>query len=94
MSMQNGFQTDVRHGTSVAVIKQSFLDHLFGALGRSLEAATLNDQYLALALTVRERVFETGEYTLEAYRNSRAVAYLSAEYFPDRILRTISWVWG
>ena len=67
---------------SVADIKQSFLDHLFGALGRSLEAATRNDQYLALALTVRERVFETAELTLEAYRRSRAVAYLSAEYLP------------
>jgi starch phosphorylase len=73
---------NIHHGTSVADIKQSFLDHLFGALGRSLAAATRNDKYLALALTVRERVFETGDDTLEAYRNSRAVAYLSAEYLP------------
>ena len=82
MSAQNENPPDVHHGVSVADIKQSFLDHLFGALGRSLEAATRNDQYLALALTVRERVFETAELTLEAYRRSRAVAYLSAEYLP------------
>jgi starch phosphorylase len=69
-------------GTSVADIKQSFVDHLFGSLGRSLESATRNDKYLALALTIRERVFETGDATLEAYRQSRAVAYLSAEYLP------------
>ena len=74
--------TNVHHGMSVADIKQSFLDNLFGALGRSLAAATRNDKYLALALTVRERVFHVGGETLEAYRRSRAVAYLSAEYLP------------
>jgi starch phosphorylase len=73
---------EVRARTSVADIKQSFLDHLFGGLGRSLHSATRNDKYLALARTVRECVFETGEQTLEAYRHSRAVAYLSAEFLP------------
>ena len=68
--------------SSVPDIKRSFQHNLFGALGRTLAAATRNDKYLALALTVRERIFETGEQTLEAYRNSRAVAYLSAEYLP------------
>jgi starch phosphorylase len=63
-------------------IKESFLDNLFGAQGRSLGAATLNDKYLALALTVRERVFEIGEKSIEAYRDLRVVAYLSAEYLP------------
>ncbi len=70
------------HRNSPSDIKRSFLNNLFGALGRTLPAATRNDKYLALALTVRERVFETGEQTLEQYRNSRAVAYLSAEYLP------------
>ena len=73
---------DGRRGRSVAEIKQSFHDHLFGALGRSLDAATRNDKYLALALTIRERLFEVGEQTLEAYRHLRAVAYFSAEYLP------------
>jgi starch phosphorylase len=63
-------------------IEQSFLDNLFGAQGRSLETATLNDKYLALALTVRERVFEIGDKPIESYRNLRMVAYLSAEYLP------------
>ena len=67
---------------SVAEIKQSFLDHLFGARGCTLLDATLNDKYIALALAVRERVFETAQTTLEAYRKSRAVAYFSAEYLP------------
>jgi starch phosphorylase len=80
--ISNSGSTNVHHGMSVADIKQSFLDNLFGALGRSLAAATRNDKYLALALTVRERVFHVGGETLEAYRSSRAVAYLSAEYLP------------
>jgi len=80
--MQDGALPDVRHCTSVAQIKQSFVDHLFGALGRSLERATSNDKYFALALTARERVFEIGDRALQAYRNSRAVAYFSAEYLP------------
>ena len=73
---------DVHHGTSVEDIKQSFRENLFAAVGRTLDASTLNDKYLALALTVRERVYATGGATLEAYRKGRAVAYLSAEYLP------------
>ncbi len=73
---------DVELSAAVAAFKQSFLDHLFGALGRSLAHATRNDKYLALALAVRERVFETGAQTLETYRTARKVAYLSAEYLP------------
>jgi starch phosphorylase len=78
----NAANPDVRRGMSAEDIKESFLDNLFGAVGRSLSAATLNDTYLALALTVRERVFEVGEQSLEAYRAGRAVAFLSAEYLP------------
>lgn len=81
MTQSNG-EHDVHHGTSVADIKQSFLENLFAAVGRTLDASTLNDKYLALALTVRERVYASGGPTLEAYRKSRAVAYLSAEYLP------------
>ena len=47
-------------------------------------AATRNDAYTALALTVRDRVFMQGVRTLEAYteQDARVVAYLSAEYLP------------
>jgi starch phosphorylase len=67
---------------SVAEIKQLFLDHLFGARGRSLHHATHNDKYLAIALAVRERMFEKGEHALEEALHARTVAYLSAEYLP------------
>jgi starch phosphorylase len=76
--------TDVRIGTSVADLKQAFLDNLFCGLGRVAMAATRNDAYTALALTVRDRVFNQGVRTLQAYarHDARVVAYLSAEFLP------------
>lgn len=73
-----------RCGLSVADIKQSFVDNLFCGLGRILMAATRNDLYTALAMTVRDRVLKQGVQTLEAYadKDARAVAYLSAEFLP------------
>ena len=76
--------SDVRTGLSVADVKQAFLDNLFCALGRVPMAATRNDAYTALALTVRDRVFKQGVRTMETYaaQDARAVAYLSAEFLP------------
>ena len=73
-----------RCGLSVADVKQSFLDNLFCGLGRMPVAATRNDAYTALALTVRDRVLNQGVRTLEAYeeQDARVVAYLSAEFLP------------
>jgi starch phosphorylase len=69
---------------TVADLRQSFLDHLFCGLGRVPAAATRNDGYTALALTVRDRVLRQGVRTLEAHheRDARIVAYLSAEFLP------------
>src|SRR5215470_6656971 len=74
----------IRTGLTVADLKQSFLENLFCGLGRVPMAATLNDAYTALALTVRDRVFKQGVRTLETYaqQNVRTVAYLSAEFLP------------
>ena len=79
-----GRSEDVRTGLSVAALKQAFLDNLFCGLGRVPKAATLNDTYTALALTVRDRLFKQGVRTMEAYtrQNARVVAYLSAEFLP------------
>jgi starch phosphorylase len=73
-----------RSGMTAADLRQSFLDHLFCGLGRVPAAATRNDGYTALALTVRDRVLQQGVRTLEAYqeRDARVVAYLSAEFLP------------
>ena len=46
----------VRTGCTVADLRQSFLDNLFCGLGRMPAAATPNDAYTALALTVRDRM--------------------------------------
>ena len=76
--------TGIRTGSRVEDIKLSFLDNLFCAIGRVPHAATPNDQYMALALTVRDRVLKQGVRTLEAYtkQDARVVAYLSAEFLP------------
>ena len=74
----------LRTGSRVEDIKLSFLDNLFCGIGRIPRAATRNDLYTALALTVRDRVLKQGVRTLEAYteQDARVVAYLSAEFLP------------
>ncbi len=84
MNISNSSASSLRTGGAVADLKQSFLDNLFCALGRAPLAATPHDAYVALALTVRDRVLNRGVQTLEAYgkQDARAVAYLSAEFLP------------
>ncbi len=74
----------VRTGITVSDIKQSFLDNLLCGMGRLPAAATRNDAYTALAMTVRDRVFKQSVQTMEAYaeHDTRMVAYLSAEFLP------------
>src|SRR6516225_11670797 len=73
-----------RTGSSADEIKQAFLDNLHYALGRTERVATKHDLYFALALTVRDRVFQRTVASLESYggADARRVAYLSAEYLP------------
>jgi starch phosphorylase len=63
-------------------LAQSFLDNLFFVQGRSLERATKNDLYMALAHTVRDRLVERWISTVKNYRSQdvRVVCYLSAEF--------------
>src|SRR5215472_6549565 len=73
----------VRTGMSVTDLRQSFVDNLLCSLGRAPMAATPNDIYTALALTVRDRVHKQGVRTLEGRsEEARVVAYLSAEFLP------------
>lgn len=70
-------------------IVRSFLDNLYFVQARFPEVATGNDNYLALAWTVRDRLWRrwidtAGTYYREA---SRSVCYLSAEYLPGPHLR-------
>jgi starch phosphorylase len=73
-----------RTGLAAGEIKQAFLENLRCGMGRPRMVATPHDLYFALALTVRERVFDHAVASLEAIsgNNQRRVAYLSAEFLP------------
>jgi starch phosphorylase len=72
----------VRTGLTVDAFKRSFIENLFYVQGRFPEVATRNDNYKALAYTVRDRLLERWVCTGLTYmqRQSRTVAYLSAEF--------------
>ncbi len=74
----------VRTGLSAAEIAQAFQDNLSCGLGRIPALATKHDRYIALALTVRDRLFERTVSSIEHYRgiDPRRIAYLSAEFLP------------
>ncbi|MCX8087588.1 MAG: glycogen/starch/alpha-glucan phosphorylase [Rhodocyclaceae bacterium] len=74
----------VRTGLSEESIRLAFLDNLFYVQGRFLEVASENDQYQALAYTIRDRLLHRWVATVRTYQqtNPRTVCYLSAEYLP------------
>ncbi len=76
--------TSVRTGLTVEDLKQSFLENLHSGLGRVPTAATTNDLYIALSMTVLDRLFHKGAQTMDKYSKigERFVAYLSAEFLP------------
>jgi glycogen phosphorylase len=74
----------VRTGLTSEDIKQDFRENVRCGLGRLERTATKRDLYYALALTIRDRVFQRTVESMESYggSNARRVAYLSAEYLP------------
>jgi glycogen phosphorylase len=74
----------VRTGLTSKEIKQDFRENLRCGLGRLERFATKHDLYVALALTIRDRLFQRTVESMENYggANARRVAYLSAEYLP------------
>jgi starch phosphorylase len=75
-------QKGQRTALDVDALAQSFLDNLIFVQGRSMERATANDLYLALAHTVRDRLVERWIKTVKNYQaqDVRVVCYLSAEF--------------
>jgi len=71
-----------RTGLSRETLKRAFLDNLFYIQGKFPKLATKNDYYMALAYTVRDRLFQRWINTAFTYTKeaSRTVAYLSAEF--------------
>jgi glycogen phosphorylase len=80
--------TKIRTGLTADEIKQAFRDNLCCRLGRLEGFATKHDLYVALALTVRDRLLERTVESLQTYggADARRVAYLSAEFLPGRHL--------
>lgn len=69
-------------GVSATDLRRAFLEKLYFAQAKFPAVATLNDRYMALALTVRDRVSRRAISTFETYYRTaaRTVCYLSAEY--------------
>jgi len=84
ISTEAGIASASRVGESVADLKQCFIDNLICALGRLPDEVNPQEAYTALAITIRERLFAHGVRTMRSYRDkdSRSVAYLSAEFLP------------
>lgn len=72
----------IRTGIQVESIKQSFIDNLAYIQGRFVPIASINDHYMALAYTVRDRLMHHWTRTAKTYleNKSRTVCYLSAEF--------------
>jgi len=71
-----------RSASGAEALAQSFLDNLLFVQGRSMERATTNDLYMALAHTVRDRLVDRWISTTRNYvaQDVRVVCYLSAEF--------------
>jgi len=73
---------DDRTGIDVETLRRALADNLFYAQGKFPGTATPVDYYMALAYTVRDRIFQRWIASAQSYHHPevRAVAYLSAEY--------------
>ena len=71
-----------RRGLAPGALKRGFMDHLRYTQGRIPRTATLNDNYMALAHTVKDRLLHRWVRSGETYLkgDQRAVSYLSAEF--------------
>src|SRR3954451_23008655 len=76
--------TSTRTGLGVEAIASAIIENLTCRQGRQPRYATLNDWYVALAYTVRDRVLNTfvanAEGAVERTAPGKVVAYLSAEF--------------
>ncbi len=73
---------DDRTGLTPETLKRAFLDNLFYVQGKSPEISSLQDYYMALAYTVRDRMLHHWLSSASTYREqkSRTAVYLSAEF--------------
>ncbi|MCC6552523.1 MAG: glycogen/starch/alpha-glucan phosphorylase [Polyangiaceae bacterium] len=79
---------DPRTGMHPLALRRAFADHLHFSRARESAAATHYDRYLAVALSVRDRLVDRWAKTQRAYydRDVKRAYYLSAEYLLGRAL--------
>ncbi|MCM1984828.1 glycogen/starch/alpha-glucan phosphorylase [Lyngbya confervoides] len=75
---------DDRTGVTIPTLRRALADNLYYVLGKPPDGATLNDYYLALAYTVRDRLMQRWMASTHTHRlpTIKQVIYLSAEYLP------------
>ena len=73
---------DDRTGVSVPTLIRAIEDNMFYVQGKFKTTATKNDQYLAVAYTVRDRLLRRWIDSVETYikNDARLVCYFSAEF--------------
>ncbi len=82
-------ERDARRGLDVESLKQSLLNHVAFTQGKVPGFASKRDLYMALAMTVRDRLIERWIATRRAYYNhpdTKRVFYLSLEFLMGRTL--------
>lgn len=77
---------DDRTGMSVATLKGAFADNLYYLIAKDEYWANLQNYYMALAYTVRDRLLHRWIKTTQTYfaQDVKAVFYLSAEFLTGR----------
>ncbi len=80
--------SELRAGTSAEALRRAFIDHVEYTRGKNFDSASLYDRYLALALTVRDRLAKSWVKTQRRYyqQDVKRAYYLSAEYLLGRAL--------
>ncbi|MFO7668319.1 MAG: glycogen/starch/alpha-glucan phosphorylase [Bacteroidales bacterium] len=73
---------DPRASMDVNSLKQAVIEHLFYQQGRNIANTSLNDLYMAVSYTVRDRLKQREHRTMNAVfdNNVKLVSYLSAEF--------------
>ncbi|MBW2527514.1 MAG: glycogen/starch/alpha-glucan phosphorylase [Deltaproteobacteria bacterium] len=81
---------DDRTGMQPATLRRAFVDHVQYSRARILGRSTALDRYVALALSLRDRLVHRWEATEQTYdeQDVKRVYYLSAEFLLGRMLRS------
>jgi len=80
--------TEARSGLSPEAMRKAFIDHVEFTRGKNFESSSAYDRYLALALSVRDRMAKAWVRTQRRYyqHDVKRAYYLSAEYLLGRSL--------